>query len=636
MVLSSNKKTSFEMFFGSLDERFRELGIKAVSSANHDVASAFKAVKSKIGAIDGGVGQLQEAVEQIDRRIEQVDEKKGEKIAAAEQSLGAFLHDSFAADRRAASIMNAANAELGKQYPWTIPPKPKKKGLLYYLKKAWNAVKGAVKKAVDWIVSTAKKAWNAAKNFIVKHWKAIVKIIVGAVIIAGLAALSVFTGGAAAPLFAVAAKAAATCALTSTAITVVTGVIRGDSFDQIFDAGADSFLIGSITGAVSGFAGAAGSAVASATGSNVLGNLTQQGINMTGKLLAKGASYLIDHNGSLSGFMDEQGFGILKEGGMGMLSAAGDYLAGCGKELLGDVFGGLKESQLGHAFADAYNACAEKLPTLTNMVTNAFENTFGELSWSDLGKLKDPAAFAKGIGSSLIGNIAGQASGALEGFVTNDLNQITGGAVGEVINGVKNSDFGQAISGAYNELSNTIDDIQGKINGIKGDIQNAVTGAVGDVRDQISGALGDIQGKVNGVIGHISDEFKGVAGQFGSVIGDIKGQIGGFVGDIQGQIGGFVGDVQGQIGGFVGDVQGQIGGFVNDIQGQVGDIRQQAGVATGKLSQAVGGIKGNLALAFSGMSGSTVSILMPPIAIAAGNIGKNVGKTSILMPNIRL
>ena len=65
--------------------------------------------------------------------------------------------------------------------------------------------------------------------------EAIVKIVVGAVIIAGLAALSVFTGGAAAPLFAVAAKAAAVSALTSTAITVVSGAAQGKSFGEIFD-----------------------------------------------------------------------------------------------------------------------------------------------------------------------------------------------------------------------------------------------------------------------------------------------------------------------------------------------------------------------------------------------------------------
>ena len=294
-----------------LQETYKRVGLTVMKADTEKVIDSFKAVKSKIYNMDGGAGNLQTAVEQLDERINKVDSQRVEKVDLAMQNLGAFLHTVRMADQRAAQTISASNALFYEANPWAIPPPPPKKKSVWQrikdaFKKAGKAIAGAFKKAVDWVVDCAKKAWTATKNFIVKHWKAIVKIVVGIVVIAGLAALSVFTGGAAAPLFLVAAKGAAIAAATGAAVTVVSGVVQGKSAGEIFDSCGDSILMGAVTGAVGGFAGAAAGAVTSATGSQLLGELTKIGVEMGGKIIATGTNYLIDNNGSLDGYWDAQ------------------------------------------------------------------------------------------------------------------------------------------------------------------------------------------------------------------------------------------------------------------------------------------------------------------------------------------
>lgn len=299
-------------------------------------------------------------------------------MKTAGERLGMFLVNANRTDKKVAEMVAVNQAEFFRQHPDLIPPAPPKKESLWTrikkgLKKIGNAIVGGVKKAVNWIKDTVKKAWRAAVDFCKKHWKAIVKIVVGALIIGGLAALSVFTGGAAAPLFALAAKGAAIAACTGAAVAVVGGAVNVKSFGEIFDSAADSFLIGSVTGSVGGFAGAAAGSVASATDSELLGEITRIEISSVGKLLADGASYLID-NGTLNGYMDQEGWNILKGGGMAILSSVGtavfDYLKETGGELLDTIFGGMNESQLADSFRYAYSWCEEQMPTLTKIVTD--------------------------------------------------------------------------------------------------------------------------------------------------------------------------------------------------------------------------------------------------------------------------
>ena len=600
-------------------ETFKRVGLTMMKIDQEKVIDSFKAVKSKIYNMDGGVGNLQTAVEQLDERINKVDSQRVEKINLAMQNLGAFLHTVRMADQRAAQTISASNALFYEANPWAIPPPPPKKKSVWQrikdaFKKAGKAIAGAFKKAVDWVVDCAKKAWTATKNFIVKHWKAIVKIVVGIVVIAGLAALSVFTGGAAAPLFLVAAKGAAIAAATGAAVTVVSGVVQGKSAGEIFDSCGDSILMGAVTGAVGGFAGAAAGAVTSATGSQLLGELTKIGVEMGGKIIATGTNYLIDNNGSLDGYWDAHGKDILISGASAAGSAVGGELVSMGKDMLGDAMGGLTDNQFTDALKNGYNWCKEQMPTLTNMATNAAKDTFGSLSWGDLSKLSNPADFAKSLGSSLVNNVANQAMGAMGDFVTNDFNNITGGAVSDVIDGIKGSGFGQAVSNIAGEVSGAINDISGAINGAIGDIGGAINGAIGDIGSNINGAIGDVGGAIGNAIGSAGGSLGNITNQISGVIGGI----GDYFSGVGSAFGGAVGDVIGSVTSSVGD----IGGMINNAFG--GAVSSTMPKLPAGLNPA--GIRGDLGLAFDGLvsSGQTITTVIMPNFSGVAQLGGSV------------
>ena len=606
-----------------LQETYKRVGLTVMKADTEKVIDSFKAVKSKIYNMDGGAGNLQTAVEQLDERINKVDSQRVEKVDLAMQNLGAFLHTVRMADQRAAQTISASNALFYEANPWAIPPPPPKKKSVWQrikdaFKKAGKAIAGAFKKAVDWVVDCAKKAWTATKNFIVKHWKAIVKIVVGIVVIAGLAALSVFTGGAAAPLFLVAAKGAAIAAATGAAVTVVSGVVQGKSAGEIFDSCGDSILMGAVTGAVGGFAGAAAGAVTSATGSQLLGELTKIGVEMGGKIIATGTNYLIDNNGSLDGYWDAHGKDILISGASAAGSAVGGELVSMGKDMLGDAMGGLTDNQFTDALKNGYNWCKEQMPTLTNMATNAAKDTFGSLSWGDLSKLSNPADFAKSLGSSLVNNVANQAMGAMGDFVTNDFNNITGGAVSDVIDGIKGSGFGQAVSNIAGEVSGAINDISGAINGAINDIGGAINGAIGDIGSNINGAIGDVGGAIGNAIGSAGGSLGNITNQISGVIGGI----GDYFSGVGSAFGGAVGDVIGGVTSSVGDIGGMINNAVGSaVSGAVSSTMPK--LPTG-LNPA--GIRGDLGLAFDGLvsSGQTITTVIMPNFSGVAQLGGSV------------
>ena len=627
-----------------LQETYKRVGLTMMKADTEKVIDSFKAVKSKIYNMDGGAGNLQTAVEQLDERINKVDSQRVEKVDLAMQNLGAFLHTVRMADQRAAQTISASNALFYEANPWAIPPPPPKKKSVWQrikdaFKKAGKAIAGAFKKAVDWVVDCAKKAWTATKNFIVKHWKAIVKIVVGIVVIAGLAALSVFTGGAAAPLFLVAAKGAAIAAATGAAVTVVSGVAQGKSAGEIFDSCGDSILMGAVTGAVGGFAGAAAGAVTSATGSQLLGELTKIGVEMGGKIIATGTNYLIDNNGSLDGYWDAHGKDILISGASAAGSAVGGELVSMGKDMLGDAMGGLTDNQFTDALKNGYNWCKEQMPTLTNMATNAAKDTFGSLSWGDLSKLSNPADFAKSLGSSLVNNVANQAMGAMGDFVMNDFNNITGGAVSDVIDGIKGSGFGQAVSNIAGEVSGTINDISGAINGAIGDISGAINGAIGDISGAVNGAIGDIGSNINGAIGDVGGAIGNAIGSAGGSLGNITNQISGVIGGIGDYFSGVGNAVSGAVNDVIGGVTssvGDIGGMINNaIGGASGQFENAVSGVAGAVSSTMpklpsglnpAGIRGDLGLAFDGLvsSGQTITTVIMPNFSGVAQLGGSV------------
>lgn len=424
-------------------------------SRHEDVVSAFKEVKSNVNNMSGGVGNLQTAIDCIDNRITKTEEAQLQRMEGAGNRFAAFLNNAVATDKNVAKTIALSNKEFYNDNPWAVPPKPKKwwQKVKDFFKKIGSAIWNGLKKAVNWVIDKVKKAVKATIAFIKKHWKAIVKIVVGVVIIAGLAALSVFTGGAASIALAAAAKAAVTCALTSAATTVVKGVVQGKSFGEIFDSAADSFMTGAITGAVGGAAGAAGSAVLSSTGSQLLSKAAEIGVKAAGDTLVKGTRYLIE-NGTLSGFIKQEGKGILMGAAGNALGAATEYLKGAASDFLKDKFSALSESSLGQSFKSFYNTMQEKVPTLTNVLTKSAKDFGNSFSLSDLSKLKNPSEFAKEIGNRALGSLVSNAKASAGDFITNDLNNLTGGAVSSVTNKV--SDFMGGLTGQFKTAGSDI------------------------------------------------------------------------------------------------------------------------------------------------------------------------------------
>lgn len=634
-----------------------------------DVRQVFKEVRSKISDMDGGAGELQSAADQLTQRQIKSEIAAEERIKTAGERLGMFLQNARTVDKKVAALVAVNQVQFFIQHPDLIPPPPPKGKSAWQrfkdgCKKLGKAIVGGFKKAANWVAETAKKVWKATVDFCKKHWKAIVKVVVGVVVIAGLAALSVVTGGAAAPLLAVAAKGAAIAACTGAAVSVVSGVAKGQSFDEIFDNAGNSFLVGSITGAVGGFAGAAAGSVASATGSQLLGELTKVGIETAGKMLAEGASFLID-KGTLSGFMDAKGFDILKDGGMSMLSSAGSaafgYFKDTGKKLLGDAFGGLKDSQLLNSFKNTYEWCENAAPTLTRIVSDSVTDTFGNMSWSDLAKLKNPSEFAKGIGNSLLGNLGNNLAGPAADFVRNDLNNFTGSAVdkvtdfvGDIAGNITNSDFGKAIGGTYNDINGFVSDVKGEIGGAYDQMKNQLGGAYDQMKDQLGGAYDQAKGVYDTAYGHVNQmvgEFKiDLGNAFGSVVGDISSTIGSAAGNIRGTaadisrlgssaVQGFSNEVGGAVGGFRDNISGAIGKVQGQVGSAFGELRGQAGSLGGGLSRDIAHISGSIAKGTSYLGGeirgvegrlgnilnsatTTVSTTLPALSkVGSGNLG---------------
>ena len=527
---------------------------------HRDVVSAFKEVKSNVNNMSGGTGNLQTAVDCIENRIVKTDEQKLQNMEGAAGSFAVFLTNAVRTDKQVAAKVALSNSEFYKENPWAVPPKPKKwwQKVKDFFKKIGKAIIGGIKKAVDWVIDKVKKAVKATIAFIKKHWKAIVKIVVGVVIIAGLAALSVFTGGAASVALAAAAKAAATCALTSAATTVVKGVAEGKSAGEIFDSAADSFMVGAASGAIGGAAGAAGGAVLSATGSTVLSKLTEIGVKTAGEALIKGTQYLID-NGTLSGFWKSQGKGILMGAAGSALGATTEYLKNVGTDFLKDKLGALSNSELVKSFKSFYGSMQEKFPTLTNVLTKTAKDVGGSLSLSDLSKLKNPSAFAKELGNRALGSLASNAKAGAMDFINNDLNNITGGAVSKVTGAVSNivggvkGDLGSALggmSGQFKSAANTL--LGGTNNSLGSTVLNIGKSIAGNVSGGTGSLISNDIKSVSGAVGQIMNVNipKNISGTFQNLaIGTAKTAFDKFCGS------GFAGSVSSALGGASGTGQ---------------------------------------------------------------------------------
>ena len=403
----------------------------ALAAKQKRVAGTFKVVGLKTQYLSGGVGNLEPALADINKRIQDVEQKKSEKIETAGQRLALFITNTINTDNRVSQIVKASNDKFYQANPWAVPPKPKKwwQKLRDCFVSIGKKIGNAFKKAASWIADKLKKAWNATVKFLKDHYKTILKIVGGAVLIAGLFALSAVTGGAAAGVFALAAKAALTAALTGTATSVVTGIAQGKSAGEIFDSAGDSFFKGAVTGAISGAVGGVGPAVLEATGSQFFAKGAQilaEGVgNFLGGMITEGADYLAE-NGTLSGFFS----GYWQHGGMNALTGmansalgfAGDYLKGKAAGWLGKAWDAFSDSSLGKSLNGFVNDIKDSASWLVG--ENGILGKVGLNSWGDVANaFKNPSEFLQNLGGDLMKNIFG--TNSVSDLISSGLSQLS-------------------------------------------------------------------------------------------------------------------------------------------------------------------------------------------------------------------
>jgi len=281
-------------------------------SAKKDVIKSFKAVESKVHNMNGGVGNLQGALESLERRVSQTEEKKLQKMETTGQKFAQFIQNTVKTDANVAKTLKMENLSFARENPWAVSKKQRAKSFIDKAKECiYTAVRTVGEKFVSQVqkqVATVKKMWDSTVSFMKDHWKSVVKIVVGAVVIVGLVALSTVTVGIVAGILSMAATGAIATALSSVAVATVVGVVQGKEAGEIFDTAADEFLKGTITGAITGAVSGTGGAmmakgvskgwcIAAQFGAGGAGNVVTDFIN-------NGFKYFKE-NKTLSGFLKE-------------------------------------------------------------------------------------------------------------------------------------------------------------------------------------------------------------------------------------------------------------------------------------------------------------------------------------------
>ena len=536
---------------------------KMVSRAE-SIVNAFKSVESQIHKMNGGAGTVQPAVDHLENRIEKVDKPKVQKLESAGQRFAMFVSNTIQTDRRVADTLKAVNADFYKVYPWAEYHPPKKPSLWQRIKNgiknAFKAIGQAFKDAFNWVKDKLKKAWHATVDLLKKHYKTILKIVGGAILIAGLFALSAVTGGAAAGIFALAAKAAVTAALTSTATSVVTGIVQGKSAGEIFDSAGDSFFKGAVTGAISGAVGGVGPAVLEATGSAFFAKgaeiLAQGAGDFIGGMITDGVDYL-EKNGTLSGFFGDYaknaGMNVLGSMANSALGAAGDYLKGKAGDILSSATDAFSKTSLGKTVTDVLGNIKDSTSWLTGkdgVLSKIGINGLGDLGINSLDDVKNifnnPSEFAKNLGGNVLEKVIGSSS--VSDMVSSGLSQISNSmGLNDIISTLPNFDFGfnnidlgklgdvgqmlnigdvnisDVVGGFGNGVSDAVSSIGNSISGAVSSIGNSVSNAVNGIGNSVSGAVNSVSDAVNGLGGSISK----AVGTAGTGFSDFVNRVGG-------------------------------------------------------------------------------------------------------------
>lgn len=620
--------------------------------------------------------RVQEACESLETRIKAVEEHKREKLETVSNRFASFIKLAAAADYNCSSALDATNKAWYEKYPWLKPPDPPKK-------KSWwqkfcdavsSAVKAvgnffkkignAIKEGVEWVVDKIKKGFKEIGQFIKDHYKAIIKYVVGAIVIAGCFVLSAVTCGAAAPIFAAAATAALTGGLTSLGVTVVTGVIEGKSFGEIFDDGASSFMTGAISGAVSSGLGALGGTLVGSIGNELFAQgaqlLVDVGSSFAGKVTADAVNYMIDNDGNLTGFFtdnDEYWNSVLGDAlgslGSGALGIVEDQLAGVAKDVLGDVWDAFEQTDLGkmvndtiHFVSDTYDEAKDWLNAALGDAESWIQDTFGDAyQWAkdtyeqgkqwitdQVGEARDWVSDQLGEAKDWVMDQFGDAQewisdqlGDAKGWVTDQLNSAQEWAkdtfgidkLGDVMDIVKNpSEFAQHLAGDALESAFGTRSPQDLIN--NGLNQIAESMGLTDLADklssfnfsdlQISDLIPDLPKMpgVSEIANGINDTINGVVSNVSGIAADAQNAVNNAISGVTSSVNGIVSDVSGIASGAQNAVNNAIGNVTNTVNSVVNNVSGIAAGAQNAVNNAIGNATGAVNSAVSNVS-STVN-----------------------------
>ena len=511
---------------------------------------------------------VQDACQSLETRIQAVEQKKEEKLETVSKRFASFVKATVAADWNCKYAIDRKNEAWYEKYSWLKPPPPPKKKSWW--QKLCDAVSSAVKavgnffkkignsikNAVLWVVDKIKKGFQEIGKFIKEHYKAIIKYVVGAVVIAGCFVLSAVTCGAAAPIFAAAATAALTGGLTSLGTTIVTGIAEGKSFGEIFDEGGGAFMTGAVAGAVSGGLGAAGGTLVGTIGNEILAKgaqvIVEVGSNMAGRVVSDGLDYMIEHDGNLGGFFtnnDNYWSGVLADGVSGLANGAvgivKDQLMDVGKDVVGELVDFVNQTEFGKVVnetisqvTDAYGEVKDWINDTIGDAKDWLNNTVGDAyDWLkdtyEQGKqwVEDQVGDAKGWLQNEIGGAKNWVKDQLQ--FAQDWAQDTFGIdrLSDVMDIVKNpSEFAQHIGGDIMEnmfgtrspeelLNNGLNQIAESlglsemadifsnlnINDIVSSIQLPDLTKLPGISDIVSGAQNAVNDAISGVTGAVND-----------------------------------------------------------------------------------------------------------------------------------
>ncbi len=186
------------------------------------IVSSFQTIKSFANNMNGGIGNLQNAVEQIESK-RNTEEAKVNALNGIKNKANSFVEMTRQVDLNVCGLVNRNKHEFYELNPWAKPPPPPEEEQKNYLQEGWDwlcgkaeEIKEGIKEGINcvkdvaislgkeaiklanWAIETRAKIENSIKEFCNSS---IGKIVISVVIVAGLIALSVLTGGAAAVIF---------------------------------------------------------------------------------------------------------------------------------------------------------------------------------------------------------------------------------------------------------------------------------------------------------------------------------------------------------------------------------------------------------------------------------------------------